>query len=79
MKNVLFDNWDAARIFRTVLGAGLGVYAVVTGEYILLAFAVWLLLQGLLNISCCGTACGSQNDKPEKHNLFRGQIKKYKP
>jgi uncharacterized membrane protein HdeD (DUF308 family) len=79
MKNVLLSNWDAARILRTVLGAGLGVYAVATSEYILLAFALWLLLQGFLNISCCGTACESHNDKPKKHDLFRGQIKKYKP
>jgi uncharacterized membrane protein HdeD (DUF308 family) len=79
MKNILLNNWNAARILRTLLGAGLGVYAVATSEYILLALAVWLLLQGLLNISCCGTACGSQNDKPEKYDLFRGQIKKYKP
>jgi uncharacterized membrane protein HdeD (DUF308 family) len=79
MKNFLSRNWDVARILRIVLGLGLGVSAVATSEYILLALAVWLLLQGILNISCCGTTCGLHDDKPDKHNLFRGQIKKYKP
>jgi uncharacterized membrane protein HdeD (DUF308 family) len=78
MKNLL-SNWDASRILRLVLGLGIGTYAVITAEYLLLILAGWLLLQGLLNISCCGTACSSQDTKTGNQGLYKDQIKEYKP
>jgi hypothetical protein len=78
MKNLL-TNWDAARIIRLVLGLGIGIFAVAKAEYIFLAFAIWIFLQGLFNLSCCGTGCNTPSEKHEKHDLFKDQIKKYKP
>jgi uncharacterized membrane protein HdeD (DUF308 family) len=78
MKNLL-KNWDVSRILRLVLGLGIGVYALITTEYLLLILAGWLLMQGVLNISCCGTTCASQGTKTDKRDLYKDQIKKYKP
>ena len=55
MKTNLFKKWDAARIIRAILALSLGVWALVDGEYWLLAFSALFLIQAFLGTSCC---CG---------------------
>ena len=76
-KNVSAGKWSRARIIRLVLGLGATVFGIVAHENILITLGIWLLLQGLLNMSCCcGGSCASngQGDAP----LSR-QVKRYDP
>jgi uncharacterized membrane protein HdeD (DUF308 family) len=75
----LLKPWNTARTVRFVAGLGIGIFAVLNGEYFLLLLAAWLLLQGILNISCCGTACSPQDMKPDRQELYKGEIKEYQP
>ena len=45
----LTKDWNGFRIFRALLGIGVGVYAVVSGDSFLLVLAVFVLIQALLN------------------------------
>lgn len=74
----LTKDWNGFRIFRAVLGIGVGTYAVVTGDSFLLMLAAFVLIQALLNASCCcGGSCGSDADT--KKELYKDEIETYKP
>lgn len=70
----LTKDWKGFRIFRAVLGIGVGAYAVVAGDSFLLMLAAFVLIQALLNASCC---CGSDADT--KKELYKDEIETYKP
>lgn len=74
----LTKDWNGFRIFRALLGIGVGVYAVVSGDSFLLVLAAFVLIQALLNASCCcGGSCGSDVDG--KKELYKDEIETYKP
>jgi len=76
MRNLL-RNWDAVRIIRLLIGLAIGVYSVVAGEYVFLILAGLLIVQALMNVSCCaGGSCAPAQRREEE--VYRGQIKKYK-
>jgi len=53
----MFTSWNGIRIIRLVLG-GAGVFqGISTYNNILTAVGVLLLIQGIFNAGCCGTAC----------------------
>lgn len=75
----LLKNWDLMRIVRLLIGVGIAVYAISSKDYTFLLFAGLLLFQAIMNISCCGSkGCYTNKEKPEE-NIYRDQIKKYKP
>lgn len=71
-------NWDLSRWIRLALGVIIGIYALVSQEYLLLLFTLVLLLQALFNLSCCtlGTCSNSSNNGQEQ--LFKDEITNYK-
>lgn len=72
-------NWDLMRIVRLLAGVGIAVYAISSKDYTFLLLAGLFLFQAIMNISCCGSGgCYTRKDKP-KENIYRDQIKKYKP
>ena len=77
--NNIFRNWDAMRIIRLIAGVGFGIYAIVSKEYMFFGLSVLLLLQSLLDISCCGKGgCSSSKTKQTKE-VYKDIIKLYKP
>lgn len=77
MNNVL-KNWNASRIIRLLLGVGIAIYAISVKEPLFLIVAGVFLLQGVLNISCCGTGRCST---PRRTSLqvYKDEIKEFKP
>jgi hypothetical protein len=77
--NNLLKNWDAARFVRLATGMGVGTYALVAKDYLWLWLAGILLLQAVLNLSCCGAGgCGAGNRTSQKP-LYRDEIETYDP
>jgi hypothetical protein len=75
----LLENWDAGRIIRMVIGIGISAHSVFSEEYLFLLLGVFLILQSILNWSCCcAGACGTGID-PSKHNLYKNQVEPYNP
>lgn len=77
--NSLFKNWDAARIIRLVAGLGIGIYAIVSKDYMFLLLAGLFLFQATLNISCCGASGCSTSDATSQKQVYKDQIKPYNP
>lgn len=77
--NNLLKNWDMARIIRLVAGVGIGIYAIVSKDYIFLLLAGLFLFQALLNISCCGASGCSTSDTASQKQVYKEQIKPYNP
>lgn len=75
--NLDFKKWDAMRIFRLIAGIGIGIYAISSKEYVFFFLAGMLLIQAILNISCCG-ASGCSTSKNSKQ-VYKDVIKTYKP
>lgn len=73
--NNLLQNWDMARIIRLVAGVGIGIYAIVSKDYMFLLLAGLFLFQALLNISCCGASGCSTNDIASQKQVYKEQIK----
>ncbi|WP_255499238.1 hypothetical protein [Dysgonomonas sp. HDW5A] len=75
----LLKNWYLMRIVRLLAGVGIAVYAISSKDYTFLLLAGLFLFQAIMNISCCGSkGCYTNKEKP-KENIYRDQIKKYKP
>lgn len=77
--NKLFKNWTISRYIRLIIGVAIGVYAVISGYYLLLAFAILFFFQAIANMSCCccGTGnCSSSNDSSK--SLYQDEIQEYK-
>ncbi len=79
MKDRIFKNWNFIRIFRLVLGAWVTYFSLGTSEYILLIVGIWLLIQAILDLSCCGIAGCSSAKKSTQKQVYLGEIKKYNP
>ncbi|MBM6993324.1 MAG: hypothetical protein I3J02_08695 [Prevotella sp.] len=73
----LLEGWDASRTIRLILGGLLTIGGILYNESILIVLGVWLLLQSILNISCCGVGgCSvSGGQKP----IYKDMVKPYKP
>lgn len=77
--NRILKNWDASRILRLILGAIIAIYAISSREYGFLILGGFFLFQAIMNVSCCG-ASGCYTDKDNsKKNIYKDQIKDYKP
>ena len=69
-------NWDFSRYIRLATGVILGVSGILSKEYWLLFLAVFLILQAVLNVSCCGAGeCAGK--KPER-KIYKDEIIEYK-
>lgn len=69
--------WGTGRILRTLMGVALVVGGLLAAESLLVVLGAWLLLQGLLNISCCGSrACGVSGNRKA---LYQDDIEVYRP
>lgn len=77
--NNLLKSWDACRIIRLMAGVGVGIYAVVSEDYMFLMLAGLFLFQALLNISCCGAGGCSTSDTANHKQVYKGEIKTYNP
>lgn len=75
--NRIFHNWNISRITRIVFGIGLIILGISSAERIIILFGSLLSLQGLLNLSCCGTGGCSRSDNGKQ--LYKDIIKPYKP
>lgn len=74
---MLFKNWDTMRIIRLLAGVAIGVYSVAVKDYIFLFLSGFLLLQALMNISCCGAqGCYDSKAKMIKKGIYEDQVKK---
>ncbi len=73
----LMNDWNASRIIRLAFGVGLMVMGFVFRENILVLLGALLTLQGVLNISCCGS--GGCNMSGNSKQLFKDDIKMYRP
>ena len=74
--NGLLRNWNFMRVFRLLAGLGFGYYAIAYKEYLFLFFAGFMLIQAVLNVSCCGLAGCSQPTKSDlQDEVYKGQIK----
>lgn len=72
----LLKNWDSARIIRLALGFVIGVYAFWSKDYILALPGALLIIQAILNLSCCSSgSCDAGNDDKQ---LYKDVIKQYK-
>ncbi|MEG1574669.1 MAG: hypothetical protein RR293_03390 [Bacteroidales bacterium] len=56
--NNLFKNWSITRILRLTAGIGIAIYAVVSENYMFLLLSIILIVQSIINMSCCG--CSSE-------------------
>ncbi len=75
--NRIFHNWNISRITRIVFGIGLMILSFTSKENIIIIFGSLLLIQGILNLSCCGAGgCSLSNNKKQ---LYKDIIKPYKP
>lgn len=77
--NNLLKNWDVARIIRLLAGIGLGIYAVVSKDYVFLLLAGVFLLQAVLNLSCCGMRGCSAGEVTSQKRVYKNEIKTYNP
>lgn len=74
MKQILKD-WDIIRILRLILGVAFGGYALWLGNYLLLFLSGILILQAVLNWSCCSASgCGTASDKKA---IYKDIVKPY--
>ena len=71
------SDWNTSRIVRLTFGVGLMVLGFVFRENILVFIGVLLMLQGVLNLSCCGSG-GCQLPGNSKQ-LYKDDIKMYRP
>jgi len=78
MNNIL-KNWDFARIIKLIAGIGISLYAITEKEYSFMFLAGFLFLQAILNISCCGAGGCSSSINNNQKEVFKGEIKQYKP
>lgn len=73
----MFSNWDVTRVIRLVAGAAIGIYAIISTDYVFLLLAGMFLMQAVLNISCCGASgCSTNNNQKQ---VYKDVIKPYKP
>jgi hypothetical protein len=77
--NELLKNWDTARVIRLVAGVGVGVYALVSKDYLFLWLAGIFLFQALMNVSCCGAGGCAAGTRTEQKPVYGDQIETYHP
>lgn len=52
----LSSGWHLMRILRLAIGIAAGIEAIRSHDYVIGAFAAFLIYQGLTDTGCCGTA-----------------------
>lgn len=73
----LSGNWDTTRIIRLVTGSALAATGLLYDEPLLAVLGAWILVMGILNLSCCGNgACGTRGGAA---GGFTRDIKRYRP
>lgn len=77
--NKLLNDWNIGRIIRLLAGIGIGIYAVISKDYMFLLLGGLFLLQGVLNMSCCGGGSCLSSDSDNTKQVYKGEIKEYKP
>ncbi len=75
--NKYFKQFNAIRLVRLIMGASLAIAAYFSGHYIFIGIGVWFVIQGLLNLSCCGTTQCSTNETTQ-NTVYKDNIKDYK-
>jgi uncharacterized membrane protein len=76
-KNRIFREWSISRMMRLGFGIGLIVVGIIWKGQLMTFLGVIFLLQGILNLSCCG-AGGCSLSGNEKQ-FYKDAIKPYKP
>lgn len=76
--NSLFKNWGAARVIRLIIGLGLVCFSFIQHEYLFLIVAAMLLLQAVLNVSCCGVGGCSSAANSSKSSVYKDEITPYR-
>lgn len=74
----LFQKWDLVRIIRFSIGVLFALIALFSSEYLFLLPAAVLVLQALLNLSCCGVSGCSVPEENQNEPDLRRDIKEYK-
>jgi hypothetical protein len=62
----MISNWNGIRLFRVIVGLAALIQGLLYRQYVLSVIGGVLLLQGVLNWSCCGVTCSVQ--KSTKNN-----------
>jgi len=75
--NRIFRDWNLSRIMRLTLGIVFIVLGFISKEHLVIFFGILFLLQGMLNISCCGAGGCSLSEN--KKQMYKDIIKPYKP
>lgn len=63
MKQLLFTNWHAMRLFRLAFAGFLFYQAYVSKEWFFIAFGIFFLFQALFNFGCGPNGCSIPNKK----------------
>ena len=63
MKKLLFTNWHLMRYIRILLALYLFYNAYETREWFFIAFGLFFLIQGILNLGCSPNGCNVQYNK----------------
>jgi multisubunit Na+/H+ antiporter MnhC subunit len=79
MNNNLLKNWDVPRFIRLAAGIGIGIYAIVSRDYLWLWLAGMSLFQAVLNLSCCEAGGCRTGGRTGRKPLYRDQIETYNP
>ncbi len=77
-----FSKWNSNRTLKLVIGLLLGTAYVFTGEVFYLGFAIFLLVQAILNFGCNTCAGGNcttaiKNEKKTEYNIKKLDINKH--
>lgn len=67
MKELLFTNWHIARWIRVVFAFFLFAQAYVTQQWFFIAFGLFFLAQGILNLGCANSNCEIPKFKRKMH------------
>ncbi|WP_348825451.1 hypothetical protein [Flavobacterium aestuarii] len=66
MKELLFNNWNAMRIFRLAFSVFLFVQAYNTHEWFFIIFGLFFFIQALFNSGCGSNGCAIPKNKKRK-------------
>lgn len=74
MKTRILNNWTFGRIAWLIVGAAIGIQAIMERNYLLLLPAAYFFLGALAGVGCCGSAgcsTGINRQVPEPEDQYR--------